>query len=461
MNMKKTIFFKFPSGKKAIILIGLLAFLSNFVYAARSGSTNYNDYLFLYFGNGTSGTDIAGGKGNLLNSVFTYSGDETYINQSGGGSGRWFLNFTQATTSGNLTFESDFISYSTSSFRAFSMVPNTGSTVTDAMCRCGFFGGLFKYNNGDWQTFFSYHLNEWYTLVMTADTTSDKCWYLVINSTGGYMFVNATTSYNTKSSLATLIVSEENTVSKTGHRNASAYIGNGVVNGKPQAAGGDTTPPIISSLNCTSCTEDSTPDQEPYETEDTTPTFNVTTNENADCRIGTTDQNYTAMGASRDCTTTGGASHTCTLTVQDRFISVGENYLYISCKDGSGNEGNLSDHSKSNSGKIRMEIKGASETPGDNAIQIGIEASEIWPCTVYSEQRLSARNLAASQLTGIFDRVAVKDNKRWAINYVSAGESQITGLFNLTPVLYILQLQNQTNETITDQVGKLINSTWP
>lgn len=230
-------------------------------------------------------------------------------------------------------------------------------------------------------------------------------------------------------------------------------------------AGGDPTPPTISNLNCTSCdipNGDITP---PYETEDTTPTFKFDTDENAWCAISDSDDNYTIMGASRNCTSGEGTqNHICTLTVQDRFSSVGENYLYISCKDSDGNEGNATDSSKSNSGKIRMEILGAGEASGDDRIEIGIDTSDIKDiATKYSEQQLSARNLNNDQFTGTFDWVVVVQGstKRYAFNYVSGGESPISNLFNLTPVLYVLQLQNQTNETITDDVGKLINSTWP
>jgi len=229
--------------------------------------------------------------------------------------------------------------------------------------------------------------------------------------------------------------------------------------------GGDTTPPTILTLNCTSCNIPNGDAISPYETEDTTPTFRFNTSENAWCAIGVSDVNYTTMGSSRNCTSGEGTEgHICTLTTQDRFDNVGENNLYISCKDSSGNEGNVSDTSKSNSGKIRMEIQGAGEASGDDRIEIGIDTSEIAGIAdKYSEQQVSARNLAASQFSGVFDWVVAVQgsSKRYAFNYVSAGESPITGLFNITPVLYVLQLQNQTNATITDEVGKLINNTYP
>ena len=220
----------------------------------------------------------------------------------------------------------------------------------------------------------------------------------------------------------------------------------------------DTTPPVLSEFNCTSCDVPNGDTSSPYETEDTTPTFRFNTSENAYCAIGKYDQNYTTMGASRNCSGEGGTKgHSCSLTVQDRFNSTGNNNIYISCRDDSYNE-----NKTSSSGPLMMNILGASETGGDGAIDIGIAASEIGgTATIYSNKRVSARNLANDQFTGLFDRVAVKDNKRWAFNYVSSEESPITELFNISPILYVLQLQNETNETITDQVGKLINSTWP
>ena len=235
---------------------------------------------------------------------------------------------------------------------------------------------------------------------------------------------------------------------------------------KPQLV--DTTPPSISSINCTSCVTDPTPDAEPYITEDTTPTFNFTTNENAWCVIGKDDENYTTMNATNSgtCNTGEGSTgeHICTLPIQDRFDSVGANSVYISCKDTDGNEGNVSDSSKSNSGALDMEITGPTEAGGDDSIQIGIDTSEIGSLgslTVYSDQQVYGRNLSNGQFTGTFDKLAIVGNKRWALNYVSDGESTITGIFNITPALYVLQLQNRTNESIINDVSAFINSTYP
>jgi len=111
-----------------------------------------------------------------------------------------------------------------------------------------------------------------------------------------------------------------------------------------------------------------------------------------------------------------------------------------------------------------MEITGPTEAGGDDSIQIGIDTSEIGSLgslTVYSDQQVYGRNLSDGQFTGTFDRLAIVGNKRWALNYVSDGESAITGIFNITPVLYVLQLQNRTNESIINDVSVFINSTYP
>lgn len=100
-----------------------------------------------------------------------------------------------------------------------------------------------------------------------------------------------------------------------------------------------------------------------------------------------------------------------------------------------------------------------SESEADNAIQAGIEASEAWPATVYDSYQLDGAN-SSDQFGGRFDKLVLKGSKRWAVNYVSSEESGINGLFNITPVLYVLQLQDMTSEQITNAVSTFINSTY-
>ncbi|MBI2576671.1 hypothetical protein HYV84_05640 [Candidatus Woesearchaeota archaeon] len=233
---------------------------------------------------------------------------------------------------------------------------------------------------------------------------------------------------------------------------------------RPESAGGggDTTPPTIISYNCTSCNPPSGDNSTPYETYDTTPTFSLTTNEGALCRIGVASQNYTTLGTSRNCTpgTAHNTTHTCTLTAQDKFTAPGQNSLFIGCIDSSNNE-----NATSTSGVVSMHILGATESYGDDSIQLGIDRSEIGGLGntgVYTDYKVSARRYTdGTQFSGAFDKFVINSNKRWVFNYVSGGETAIANLFNLTPVLIVLQLKNETNETIAHEVGYLINLTYP
>lgn len=72
----------------------------------------------------------------------------------------------------------------------------------------------------------------------------------------------------------------------------------------------------------------------PIVTRDTTPTVMFNTTNAAHCRIHTQNQNWTTMGGTRNCTTTGNTAHTCTLTAADA-LTPGGGYqsLYIGCAD--------------------------------------------------------------------------------------------------------------------------------
>ncbi|MBI2575861.1 hypothetical protein HYV84_01505 [Candidatus Woesearchaeota archaeon] len=232
---------------------------------------------------------------------------------------------------------------------------------------------------------------------------------------------------------------------------------------RPEATlNNDTLPPSITAYNCTSCNPPSGDSSPPFETYDTTPTFSITTTETALCRISSSSLNYTGMGTSRNCTPRFGhnTTHTCTLTVQDKFVSPGQDYLYFGCIDPSNNE-----NASSTSGAVSMHILGASADYGDGAIQAGIDTSLLgsWAnTTVFGNYTIVTRRQSDnSQFLGRFDKFVLNGNKRWAFNYVAIGEQALTGFFNLTPVLYILQLRNATNETITREVSSFINQTYP
>jgi len=189
-------------------------------------------------------------------------------------------------------------------------------------------------------------------------------------------------------------------------------------------------------------------------TSDTTPTVSITTNENAYCRIGVQNLNYTDLNASRECSGGGSTQLTCTLTAQDELAQE-TSYLYIGCKDIFGNE-NLT----STSGALKISIPTLDlETNGRNAIETGIQhalSGEIY--TVYTGQKVYARNSANSQFVSTFDKVVKKLNKIWAVNILTGNDTSVN-VFNITPVLYALEMQNASISSINQTVYNLITST--
>lgn len=210
------------------------------------------------------------------------------------------------------------------------------------------------------------------------------------------------------------------------------------------------TAPLISNINCTSCNipdGDTTP---PYTTSDTTPTFTFDTDVDSYCRIRDEDQNYTAMGSSRNCTSgEGEKEHTCTLTVQDELVS-STDYAYVSCA-------NVNDINKSNTTELLMNITDL-DVNTSKAIDEGIESSVISGATTYSDQQVYLRDMSDNQVSATVDRVAIYGNQRWIFNVVIDNQPEL-GLFNITPAVYVLEMANISLTEIEDQVSIYINST--
>jgi len=205
---------------------------------------------------------------------------------------------------------------------------------------------------------------------------------------------------------------------------------------------------FISALNCTSCNPPTGDTVAPYTTNDTTPTFTFTTSDVASCRIADMNWNYTIMGSSRDCAGgQGTTSHTCTLTAQDE-LNAPTSYVHIGCSDG--------DTRYANSGALEMELTSFVNN-ASAAIDIGIQNSIVWPqATVYNDQQVYLRDLSNNQVLATIDRVVSYGNKRWLLNYE---DNTTLGLFNITPVVYVLDMKNLTFSQIRTLVAALINST--
>jgi len=232
----------------------------------------------------------------------------------------------------------------------------------------------------------------------------------------------------------------------------------------PAPAPPDTTPPSIKYYNLTSsgngCENWNTDKTNACSTSSVLPSLVFNTSEAAYCAISgnfssTSGMNYSDMGSARNCTGAasgeGATSHLCTLVSQDELV-YDTSYLYVSCKDTSGNQ-----NSTSTSGPLKASITGL-EDAGRTSIGIGIQDALLSGYTNYTDQQIYARNLSNGQVRGTFDRAVKKSNKMWAINRIGVSDSYVN-MFNLTPVLYTLEITNRTSLNITKQVELLINAT--
>ena len=215
-------------------------------------------------------------------------------------------------------------------------------------------------------------------------------------------------------------------------------------------SGGDSTPPTISALNCTSCNIPNGDTTSPYETEDTTPTFKFDTDENAWCRIDDDNLGYGAMGSSRNCSSgEGGESeHICTLDVSDELKLAPTDYVYINCKDSLGNNETIG---------YEMQITQI-QYNASQAMEKGIVIS-IPSATIYSDQRIYIKTASNNGALATFDKVALYGVQRWAFNYIAPNESSIGTFYNLSPIFYFLELDNLSTFNIISQVSDFINGT--
>ncbi len=99
----------------------------------------------------------------------------------------------------------------------------------------------------------------------------------------------------------------------------------------------------------------------------------------------------------------------------------------------------------------------ATEAEGDVAIEQGIKNALVSPA-IYSEPYVATRKTNNTQQLGKFDRVASSSGKRWAFNYISAGES-FTNMANLSITLFVFEMTNLAAEEIRQRVEQYINAT--
>jgi hypothetical protein len=97
---------------------------------------------------------------------------------------------------------------------------------------------------------------------------------------------------------------------------------------------------------CISCEPDQKLDNQPFETDDLTPTINATLNESGTCAIiadntgAVPNYNYTDIltNGGVECSTTGGINQLCTVQSSNAFTAGSNKYLCVGCKDSEDNE---------------------------------------------------------------------------------------------------------------------------
>ena len=226
----------------------------------------------------------------------------------------------------------------------------------------------------------------------------------------------------------------------------------------------DNTPPEITYYNITNdagCENWNTDKNNACSVSSATPTIQFNTSEPAWCAISrnasyTLGMNYTGMGNSRNCTGAmagegGMQNHRCTLTPQDTLVYE-TSYIHISCKDASNNTNRTS-----TSGPLKIYVTSL-ESDAKSFIGLGAQNALLSGYTNYTNQQIYARSSSNSQVKGTFDFAVQKGTKTWAFNRIGATDVNVN-MFNLTPVLYTLELANKTSAQITNQVELLINAT--
>lgn len=111
--------------------------------------------------------------------------------------------------------------------------------------------------------------------------------------------------------------------------------------------------------------------------------------------------------------------------------------------------------------KLYNDTIGAQAIQSEEAFRNAIEQAANATLTghlIYTNQQVYSVNSTNSQVLGAFDKFIVWNNKRWAFNYVNSSES-FTGMFNLTPVLYVFETTSTTPSALRLSVEKMINST--
>ncbi len=98
------------------------------------------------------------------------------------------------------------------------------------------------------------------------------------------------------------------------------------------------------------------------------------------------------------------------------------------------------------------------EQYGRDAIVQGIREALGNGAPIFTDQQIYIRNTSDYQQLGRFDKVTKLGSQYWAFNYVTGSEAS-TNMPNVSTVLYVLELSNQTSAYITSTVQTFISAT--
>lgn len=105
-----------------------------------------------------------------------------------------------------------------------------------------------------------------------------------------------------------------------------------------------------------------------------------------------------------------------------------------------------------------QESNSTSKVNGVSEIESGIKISLGNDAVIYTNQQIYARYLNGSQKLGRFDKVTEHGNQVWAFNYFN-DSTPFTGMQNITPAFYVLEMANITSGDITNKVSNFISQT--
>lgn len=184
-------------------------------------------------------------------------------------------------------------------------------------------------------------------------------------------------------------------------------------------------------------------------TDDTTPTFEITTSGTSSCKISDTNQIYANL--TKECSDQGTSSHTCILPVNEALVLGGIDKVYIVCNGFPDAEEILVNLSAAGGGDL--------QSNATEAILDGISDSSGSSATTYTDQQVYIRYSNGTQKLATFDVIASLSNQRWLFNYYFNETDTLTGMPSIGTVVNVWENFSLTYNVIVEQVKDFIDST--